>query len=159
MSRHTPWTIALAMAIAPSLAAAAPGASVSGSADASADAGDPPNDGRRLSARGDTRRNDKWIHRWAPQRNMLELGIYGGVWFPSPHLELFGPDPDLPRFGNQRLKTVAPEIGLRAAYFPLRFHDKHHAEDLPAPVNAVIRAGVKARMHGMIAYKSLRGWR
>lgn len=41
----------------------------------------------------------------------------------------------------------------------LRFHDKHHAQDLPAPVNAVIRAGVKARMHGMIAYKSLRGWR
>jgi outer membrane protein OmpA-like peptidoglycan-associated protein len=120
-TRSAAWTIALALASAPSLAAAAPSATVSGSADADADAGDPPNDGRRLSARGDTRRNDKWIHRWAPQRNMLELGIYGGVWFPSPHLELFGPDPDLPRFGNQRLKTVAPEIGLRAAYFPLRF--------------------------------------
>lgn len=41
----------------------------------------------------------------------------------------------------------------------LRFHDKHYAKGLPAPVNAIIRAGVKARMHGMIALKSARGWR
>lgn len=41
----------------------------------------------------------------------------------------------------------------------LRFHDKHYAPELPAPVNAAIRAGVKARMHAMIAYKSWRGFR
>jgi outer membrane protein OmpA-like peptidoglycan-associated protein len=84
-------------------------------------AGAPPDDGRRFSSRGTPKNRDKWIHRWAPVRNMVELGIYGGVWFPSKHLELFGPDPDLPRFGNQRLRLVAPEVGLRAAYFPSRF--------------------------------------
>jgi outer membrane protein OmpA-like peptidoglycan-associated protein len=84
-------------------------------------AGAPPDDGRRMSARGTAKNRDKWIHRWAPVRHMVELGIYGGVWFPSKHLELFGPNPDLPRFGNQRMRLVAPEVGLRAAYFPSRF--------------------------------------
>jgi outer membrane protein OmpA-like peptidoglycan-associated protein len=83
--------------------------------------GPPPDDGRRFSKRGTAKNRDKWIHRWAPVRHMVEIGIYGGVWFPSKHLELFGPDPDLPRFGNQRLRLVAPEVGLRAAYFPSRF--------------------------------------
>ncbi|MBC8073634.1 MAG: OmpA family protein, partial [Deltaproteobacteria bacterium] len=81
----------------------------------------PPADSRRYSARGRGDRRDKWIHRWAPVRNMWEFGIYGGVWFPSKHLELFGPTMSGSGSGNQRLNTVAPDVGLRAAYFPLRF--------------------------------------
>ena len=84
-------------------------------------AGAPPDDGRRMSSRGQTRDRDKWIHRWAPVRHMVEIGVYGGVWFPSKHLELFGPTESGSGAGNQRLNTVAPDIGLRAAYFPLRF--------------------------------------
>lgn len=90
-------------------------ASGSGSASASVD------EGRRYSARGSGAKEDKWIRRWAPQRNMWELGVFGGVWFPSKHIELFEPNPGLPDDGRQRLKVVAPEIGLRAGYYPLRF--------------------------------------
>jgi len=112
------WAVpAAALALAPAVAAAAPAAGN--------DATAMPDDGRRFTPRGrNDERNDernKWIHRWAPERHMFEFGIYGGVWFPSRHLELYGPNPDLPNSGHQRLRTVAPEFGLRAAYFPLRF--------------------------------------
>ena len=78
-------------------------------------------EGRRFSSRGEPRDRDKWIYRWAPVRNMGELGIYGGVWFPSKHLELFDPVAGLVNNGWQRLNLVSPEIGLRAGYYPLRF--------------------------------------
>jgi outer membrane protein OmpA-like peptidoglycan-associated protein len=108
--------LALALALpclAPSVALAAPPADSESNA--------PPDDGRRYSARGRGDRRDRWINRWAPVRNMWEFGIYGGVWFPSKHLELFGPTMAGSGPGNQRLNIVAPDIGLRAAYFPLRF--------------------------------------
>ncbi len=77
--------------------------------------------GRQLSERGKEKDRDKWIYRYAPTRNMWELGAYGGVWFPSRRIELFEPIAGLPGDGHQPLRTVAPEIGLRAAYFPFRF--------------------------------------
>jgi len=86
--------------------------------------------GRQFSARGPSEgtpvnevpdeqanpREDKWINRYPPRDNMAEFGVFGGVWFPSRRLELF-----LPEAGHQRLRRVAPEIGLRAGYYPLRF--------------------------------------
>lgn len=93
--------------------------------------------GRRFSARGpepaataasegedeDEAKEDKWIHRYPPQANTWELGVYGGVWFPSRRLELFRPgEPGVTgMIGNQDLKYAAPHIGLRVGYYPLRY--------------------------------------
>lgn len=56
-----------------------------------------------------------WIKRYAPQRMMMELGIFGGVLFPSKQHELYDPT-----FAWTRYKRVAPDIGLRFAFYPLR---------------------------------------
>jgi OOP family OmpA-OmpF porin len=66
------------------------------------------------------RQDREWIDRWAPERNMLELGIYGGVFFPGRNHELFSPDFDLPNQGYQPLSRVAPDLGARVGYYPLR---------------------------------------
>ncbi|HWB81248.1 MAG TPA: OmpA family protein [Nannocystaceae bacterium] len=107
--------MALPLLALPSLASAAPAASGEASGSAST------SDGRRFSARSNANARDKWIYRWAPVNNMGEIGIYGGVWFPNKHIELFGPTGMGSGPGAQRLKLATPEIGLRAAYFPIRF--------------------------------------
>ena len=86
------------------------GGDVSADADADAKANDP-----------NKRKDTPWIRRWAPERNMVELGIYGGVMFPHPRLELFEPDDTLPDDGFKPLATLAPEVGGRIGYYPLRF--------------------------------------
>src|SRR5690606_11972335 len=42
--------------------------------------------------RNSDRADQKWIKRWAPERNMGEIGVFGGVLIPSRRLELFEPD-------------------------------------------------------------------
>lgn len=69
----------------------------------------------------DKREDIKWIKRWAPERNMVELGVFGGVAIPHPQLELFEPDLTLPDQGFKRFKTVAPDVGGRAGFYPSRF--------------------------------------
>jgi len=64
---------------------------------------------------------DRWIDRWPPQRNLVELGIFGGLAFPSQQLELFEPDLNLPSQGFKALRSVAPEFGARLGFYPLRF--------------------------------------
>jgi OOP family OmpA-OmpF porin len=51
---------------------------------------------------------------------MWELGVFAGVMFPHPRLELFEFDQSLPDGGFKRHRGVAPDIGLRVAYMPLR---------------------------------------
>ncbi|NVB41558.1 OmpA family protein [Pseudenhygromyxa sp. WMMC2535] len=62
----------------------------------------------------------RWIDKFPPEPMMLELGIYGGVFFPSPIIELFEPDLALPDQGRKQFSLVAPDIGLRAGFYPLR---------------------------------------
>lgn len=113
-------TVAAAASLAwPTAAAAAPAASADASTDTGASA--QVDEGRRFTEPGRPRDRDKWIYRWAPVRNMWEIGAYGGVWFPSRHIELFEPEPSQPDNGRQRLGKVTPDFGLRAAYYPLRF--------------------------------------
>lgn len=88
---------------------------------ASAGASAEVNSTERFTPRGNPENRDKWIYRWAPEPNMGELGVFGGIWIPSKHLELFAPNPDLPGDGWQRLARVTPEIGVRAGYYPFRF--------------------------------------
>ena len=67
------------------------------------------------------RKDMPWIKRWAPEKGMAELGIYGGVFFAAKNHELFEPDRDLPDQGFKPFRLVNPDIGLRAAYYPARF--------------------------------------
>jgi len=70
----------------------------------------------------------KWIRRCRPERNMFELGIFGGIFMPggSAH-ELFDPVRQLQslQMGGEEFwkpyRRVAPEIGARFAYYPLSF--------------------------------------
>lgn len=87
--------------------ASAPTASISG----------PEFGSESLSKRADK----KWINRWAPERGMLELGVYGGVLFVAPDHELFETNLDRPNQGFRRLNRFAPEVGARIGYFPIRY--------------------------------------
>jgi outer membrane protein OmpA-like peptidoglycan-associated protein len=74
------------------------------------------------SASGDGKaKSDKWIHRWPPEALVGEIGVFGGVFFPSRALELFQSDDTLPQQGFQHYRIVAPEVGVRGAFFPLKF--------------------------------------
>ena len=57
-----------------------------------------------------------WILRWRPERNMGEIGLYGGAFFASEDHDLYDPitAPQKP------LWLASPDIGVRAGYFPLR---------------------------------------
>ncbi len=67
------------------------------------------------------RKHLPWIERWAPERNMGELGIFLGVLFPSKRVELFRPDTSLERQGQKPFKAAAFDVGGRVGYYPLRF--------------------------------------
>jgi OmpA-OmpF porin, OOP family len=62
------------------------------------------------------RGDQPWLYRWRPERNMVELGLYGGMFFASEDHDLYDPitAPQDP------LWSVSPDIGVRAGYFPLR---------------------------------------
>jgi len=107
----------LALSLAPE-AEAQGGVSLGASGgDAAADA---DADAKPKKAKKNKRKDQKWIRRWAPERNMWELGIFGGVIFPHPRLELFESDFALPEQGFRPYDTLAPEGGLRVAFYPLR---------------------------------------
>lgn len=72
---------------------------------------------KKVKDRGD----QKWIRRWAPERNMVELGVFGGVMFPHPRLELYEFDRNLAEGGFKRQRAFAPEVGARLGYYPARF--------------------------------------
>ena len=72
-------------------------------------------------ARGKDRGDVPWIKRWAPEDRMTELGVYGGVFFPNKQHELFDPDVNLTDQGFQRLRNVAPDIGIRGGYYPIKW--------------------------------------
>ncbi len=57
-----------------------------------------------------------WIKRWEAERNLVELGIFGGLLRPSDDHDLYDPvtRPQDP------LWRLGPDVGLRAAYFPLK---------------------------------------
>lgn len=68
-----------------------------------------------------SKRTDRpWIQRWAPERGMMELGVFGGIFLPSANLELFEPNTDRPGQGVRPYASLAPDVGLRFAYLPIR---------------------------------------
>jgi outer membrane protein OmpA-like peptidoglycan-associated protein len=73
------------------------------------------------------RRDLEWVRRCTPERNTFELGVFAGVLFPAANShELFDAykQRDARRDGQEfwrPYQTAAPDLGLRLAYFPLRF--------------------------------------
>ncbi len=111
--------LGLTLALAPSLAFAGPGGDGEASVSMSTE------DGAEASADGDGEREpeaggERWIDRYAPDPMMVELGVWGGVLFPSRNLELFEADLNLPDQGRKQYGLVAPDIGVRAGFYPLR---------------------------------------
>jgi OOP family OmpA-OmpF porin len=90
-----------------------------------------PSADRPARDRGDAR----WIDRWAPERNVVELGVFTGVYLPGERHELFEANETLPDQGFRGFDTAAPEIGGRVGYFPLRFLGLE-AEGGAMPTNA-----------------------
>lgn len=65
----------------------------------------------------DRKRKDvAWIRRWAPERNMGEIGVFGGVFLPAVNHDFYNP-----QSGQKPLWAVAGDVGIRAAFFPLPF--------------------------------------
>lgn len=109
----------MSLAIVGPAAAAEPAADASGSAKVSNDVARADGD---ANTGGKSKRKDRpWIKRWAPERNMVELGVFGGVMLPSRALELFEADLELPRQGFKPYDRVAPEVGGRLGFYPSRF--------------------------------------
>lgn len=65
-------------------------------------------------------KGERWIDRYPPDPMMIELGVWGGVLFPSPILELFEPDLSLADQGRKQYGILAPDVGLRLGFYPLR---------------------------------------
>ncbi len=63
----------------------------------------------------------RWIKRLAPTNHMVELGIFGGVFFPSLSHEFYEVDMLNPTLGFERYNLAAFDIGGRIGYYPLRF--------------------------------------
>jgi outer membrane protein OmpA-like peptidoglycan-associated protein len=109
---------------APSLAFAGPGEGEdegSGGGGGSLRVSASTEDGASADADGDSDDDgDRWIDRYAPDPMMVELGIWGGVLFPSPTLELFKAELGLPGQGRKQYGIVAPDVGLRVGFYPLR---------------------------------------
>jgi hypothetical protein len=59
-----------------------------------------------------------YMKRFLPEGNMWELGLFGGLMFPSADHQLF--DPALGT-GSQRPFNTAGELGVRIGYFPFPF--------------------------------------
>ncbi|HEY8379014.1 MAG TPA: OmpA family protein [Nannocystis sp.] len=94
-----------------SFAVSAEADTTSAAADSSAEAG------ARTSGRSQT----PWLKRYRPVRNSWELGIYAGVFVPSPRHEFYAFDLAQPDFGHKPLGRAGFDLGLRVGYYPLSF--------------------------------------
>jgi len=93
-------------------------------ADSTSEAGastEPPEQQPPSRTRLSPRKDRPWIHRWAPEPNTTEYGIYGGMLVTSRRIELFEADFKLRDQGYRPLRRVAPDVGLRAGFFPVRW--------------------------------------
>jgi outer membrane protein OmpA-like peptidoglycan-associated protein len=99
---------------------------------------DPGATGKRVPK--NKRKDQKWIHRWAPEPMTGELGIYGGVFLPNSRLELFEPDLSLPLQGFREFNSPAPDLGARIGFYPAAYFGIE-AEGGVIPVSAADGAG------------------
>lgn len=98
------------------LACLAPGSSFAAERDASGE-----DDGSSAAEDSEQQQDTLWIDRWAPERNMVELGVFGGVALPSRSLELFEPIVGVPGQGFRTVNRAAFDGGGRLGFYPARF--------------------------------------
>ena len=70
---------------------------------------------------GDEDDGEPWIRRFPPQRNMWELGVYGGMFVPSQEIELFEPVVERPGMGVRQFDRIVLDVGGRVGFYPARF--------------------------------------
>ena len=70
------------------------------------------------TAASDAPAPERPIRRFRPERNMVELGIFGGITVFSKTHDLYDPASPMPR---DPLRRPTPDLGARLAYFPLSF--------------------------------------
>ena len=80
-------------------------------------------DGVILTDKGKVKDTRKWIHRYSPERHLFELGVFGGIFIASDDHDLYDPAtrPLKPHTPAPPLYKTVPDIGVRLAYYPLRF--------------------------------------
>jgi outer membrane protein OmpA-like peptidoglycan-associated protein len=80
-------------------------------------------DGVILTEKGKVKDTRKWIHRYSPERNLFELGVFGGLFIAADDHDLYDPAtrPESPHTPAEPLYKVVGDFGARIAYFPLRF--------------------------------------
>ena len=72
---------------------------------------------KKKKAKDDDQSDEKWIKRYRPTRNQLEIGIFGGIMLPAYKThELYDPSTTWAPY-----KRVAPDIGARIGFYPLSF--------------------------------------
>jgi outer membrane protein OmpA-like peptidoglycan-associated protein len=88
-----------------------------------------------------------------PEANLFEIGVFGGMFFPSSHHNLRNESSAQRAYGS-----VAPELGLRLAYFPLAFLGAElEAAAMPAKVKDGGGAGLWAARGHLVG--QLTSWR
>ncbi len=113
-------TVCVSLLVLPAVSSAAPAAEGTTSVGTEGAEASGTSDGGKRPPK-DRRKDVKWIKRWAPERNMGEIGIYGGIFVPSRNLELFEADRLLPDQGFKRFERLAGDVGGRVGYYPIRF--------------------------------------
>jgi len=68
-------------------------------------------------APADANADIKPIRRFAPERNMVELGIFGGVFVANKQHDIYAPETT----PGEMIKRPAADLGLRLGFYPLRF--------------------------------------
>lgn len=101
-----------------SIAQAQESGSVTVSAQASPAGAQAAASGRAVPAPSPEPRDDKYGPPWGTDPLTGELGLYWGAFIPSSKHELY--DADRRSILFQKLERVTPELGVRAAFFPLR---------------------------------------
>ncbi len=93
---------------------------------------------------------EPYMKRYRPKNNLVEIGVFGGMMFPSDDHGLFDE-----RREHVPYADVAGEIGLRLAYFPLSFLGVEiEGAGLPAGTDPG-KAGLwTARAHGVLQLPS-----
>jgi len=108
----------IASALALTLAAAEPAggdAGAEGSISLSTDKGAKADGKTSKKGKAADQSGTPWIKRYRPERMMMELGVFGGILLPSKQHEFYDPANTW-----QQYKGLAPDIGLRFGFYPLR---------------------------------------
>jgi len=76
-----------------------------------------PQSGRAMAqAQGQRSERLPWIRRFAPERHMIVVGVFGGVFLAHEAHDLYDPRTAPP----EPLWQVSPDVGARVGYYPLR---------------------------------------